>query len=68
MGTDSLPLSLRARGQGGEGYARHTPTFADAVNILRASVKSPAVILIMSAGDAPQIGIDYLKALEGEGT
>jgi hypothetical protein len=64
----SPPLALRERGQGGEGFARHTPTFADTVAILRAEVKSPAVILIMSAGDAPQIGIDYLKSLQGEGT
>lgn len=44
----------------------HTPTFADAVNALCEGVESPAVIIIMSAGDAPQIGIDYLKFLRGE--
>jgi UDP-N-acetylmuramate--alanine ligase len=46
---------------------RHTATFEDTVQVLRDEVKAPAVILIMSAGDAPQIGVDYLKALQGEG-
>lgn len=46
---------------------RHTATFADAVKVLRDEVKAPAIILIMSAGDAPQIGVEYLKALQGEG-
>jgi UDP-N-acetylmuramate--alanine ligase len=41
--------------------ARHTATFEDTVKVLSAEVKAPAVILIMSAGDAPQIGIEYLK-------
>ncbi|MEO8608329.1 MAG: UDP-N-acetylmuramate--L-alanine ligase [Chloroflexota bacterium] len=67
LNDSSLPLSVHGEGAGGRGSARHTPTFADAVAILRAEVKSPAVILIMSAGDAPQIGIDYLKSLQGEG-
>ncbi len=44
--------------------ARHTATFADTVKVLREEVKSPAVIIIMSAGDAPQIGIEYLRFLE----
>jgi UDP-N-acetylmuramate--alanine ligase len=38
--------------------------FEDAGEILKKQVKAPAVILIMSAGDAPFIGIDYLKSLE----
>lgn len=42
----------------------HAPTVADAVSLLVQQVKSPAVILIMSAGDAPQIGIDYLAQLK----
>jgi UDP-N-acetylmuramate--alanine ligase len=46
--------------------ARHTPTFANAVAALRQSVKAPAAIIIMSAGDAPQIGVDYLKWLEAK--
>jgi UDP-N-acetylmuramate--alanine ligase len=41
--------------------ARHTPTFEDTVRVLCDEVKAPAVILIMSAGDAPQIGVEYLK-------
>jgi UDP-N-acetylmuramate--alanine ligase len=45
--------------------ARHASTFADVVAILRAEVKPPAVVLILSAGDAPQIGIDYLQVLRG---
>jgi UDP-N-acetylmuramate--alanine ligase len=44
---------------------RHTPTFADAVAVLRDNVQVPAVIVIMSAGDAPEIGVQYLKLLEG---
>lgn len=46
--------------------ARHTPTFADAVAALREGVQAPATIVIMSAGDAPQIGVDYLRWLRGE--
>jgi UDP-N-acetylmuramate--alanine ligase len=38
---------------------RHTPTFADAIAALKAGVQAPAAVVIMSAGDAPQIGIDY---------
>jgi UDP-N-acetylmuramate--alanine ligase len=44
--------------------ARHTPTFADAVAALREGVTAPAAVIIMSAGDAPQIGVEYLKWLE----
>lgn len=44
--------------------ARHTATFDDTLTALREGVKSPAAIIIMSAGDAPQIGIDYLKWLQ----
>jgi UDP-N-acetylmuramate--alanine ligase len=66
--TQDLFPSLRSGEGAGVGiFARHTPTFADTVAVLRAEVKSPAVILIMSAGDAPQIGIDYLQSLQGEG-
>ncbi|MEZ4670435.1 MAG: UDP-N-acetylmuramate--L-alanine ligase [Anaerolineae bacterium] len=43
---------------------RHTPSFADAVAVLSAEVQAPAVVVIMSAGDAPAIGIDYLKDLQ----
>jgi UDP-N-acetylmuramate--alanine ligase len=41
--------------------ARYTPSFADTVKVLREEVKAPAAIVIMSAGDAPQIGVEYLK-------
>lgn len=44
--------------------AYHTPTFADVVAILSKHATSPAVVLIMSAGDAPQIGTTYQKFLE----
>ncbi len=40
--------------------ARHTGTLDATTAVLRSDVKAPAVILIMSAGDAPQIGKDYL--------
>jgi UDP-N-acetylmuramate--alanine ligase len=42
---------------------RHTPMFADAVELLVDRVQSPAVVLIMSAGDAPQIGIDFVNII-----
>jgi UDP-N-acetylmuramate--alanine ligase len=45
-------------------FARHTPTFADAVKVLHDEVKSPSVVVIMSAGDAPEIGVQYLKLLQ----
>jgi UDP-N-acetylmuramate-alanine ligase len=41
--------------------ARHTPSFDDTINVLNDEVEAPAVILIMSAGDAPAIGEGYLK-------
>jgi UDP-N-acetylmuramate--alanine ligase len=41
--------------------ARHTPTFDDTVTVLDQEVQSPAVILIMSAGDAPAIGVEVLR-------
>jgi UDP-N-acetylmuramate--alanine ligase len=41
--------------------ARHTPTLDNAVETLLREVKSPAVILIMSAGDATRIADTYLK-------
>lgn len=40
----------------------HAPTLDDAAELLVSHVQAPSVILIMSAGDAPQIGIDYMKA------
>jgi UDP-N-acetylmuramate--alanine ligase len=44
--------------------ARLASTFADVLEILRAEVTAPAVLIIMSAGDAPQIGIDFLAHLQ----
>jgi UDP-N-acetylmuramate--alanine ligase len=41
--------------------SRHTPSFEDTVKVLDQEVKAPAVILIMSAGDAPAIGVEFLK-------
>lgn len=46
--------------------ARHTPTIDDAVAMLLSAVRAPAVILIMSAGDAPQIGERYLRIRQGD--
>ncbi len=40
--------------------ARHTPTGADALQLLLCEVKGPALILILSAGDAPRIGEQFL--------
>ena len=45
--------------------ARHTPTLQDAVETLLRDVKAPAVILIMSAGDATRIADMYLKEKRG---
>jgi UDP-N-acetylmuramate--alanine ligase len=45
---------------------RHTPTFTDAVLRLQQGVQSPAVVIIMSAGDAPDIGVQYLKLLQDQ--
>lgn len=46
--------------------AHYAPTFAEAVALLSAQVRPPAVVLIMSAGDAPHIGIDYTNALKAK--
>jgi len=40
---------------------RHTPGLDDASDRLLRSVEPPAVVVIMSAGDAPLIGVNYLK-------
>lgn len=42
---------------------RHTATFAEAVYILTGEVHAPAAVIIMSAGDAPQIGVAYVNWL-----
>jgi len=39
----------------------HAPTLTDAAALLVAQVRAPATILIMSAGDAPEIGIEFLR-------
>jgi UDP-N-acetylmuramate--alanine ligase len=44
---------------------RHTPTLDDAVETLLRDVQAPAVILIMSAGDATRIADMYLKRMNG---
>jgi UDP-N-acetylmuramate--alanine ligase len=41
--------------------ARFTPTFAEAVDVLDAEVEAPAAVIVMSAGDAPQIGAEFLR-------
>lgn len=43
---------------------RYVPELSDTVEMLREWVKSPAVILILSAGDANQIADDYLTVIE----
>lgn len=48
-------------------HARYVPMLDDAVETLLASVRSPAVVLIMSAGDAPRIGTEFLAGLEAKG-
>ncbi len=49
-------------------HAQFAPLLADAVEVLREQVTSPAVILIMSAGNAQRIGIDYLAGSQAKGT
>lgn len=44
----------------------HTPSLDDAVQYLLQHVEPPAVVLIMSAGDAPLIGVNYLKLRQGK--
>ncbi len=41
--------------------ARHSGSLSDTVRLLAAEVQAPAVILIMSAGDAPLVGVNFLK-------
>lgn len=45
--------------------ARHIAAFDDMVALLMEEVNDPAVVIIMSAGDAPQIGQKYLLRMEG---
>ncbi len=40
--------------------ARHVPGAADALQVLLREVAAPALVLILSAGDAPRIGVEYL--------
>lgn len=44
----------------GRENAHHTPTLADATAFLQENVTAPAVILVMSAGDATQISAEYI--------
>jgi UDP-N-acetylmuramate--alanine ligase len=43
---------------------RHKAIFSDIVDLLVDEVNAPAVIIIMSAGDAPKIGEDFLNMIE----
>jgi UDP-N-acetylmuramate--alanine ligase len=45
--------------------ARFTGSLQATADALIESVQAPAVVVIMSAGDAPQVGIDYLAKQEG---
>jgi UDP-N-acetylmuramate--alanine ligase len=42
-------------------YARHTPKLIDALDALDIAVSAPAVIVVMSAGDANQICSEFLN-------
>lgn len=46
--------------------ARYTPGLRDATRTLLTDVQAPAVIVIMSAGDAPLIGVEFLKIRRGK--
>lgn len=43
---------------------QYSGSLQNTVDLLKAQVKAPAVILIMSAGDAPEIGVSYLAWLQ----
>ncbi len=42
--------------------ARHAGSLVGTTQLLLARVQPPAVIVLLSAGDAPQVGVDYLAA------
>ncbi|MCL4251387.1 MAG: UDP-N-acetylmuramate--L-alanine ligase [Anaerolineae bacterium] len=42
---------------------RHVSRFETAIDLLEREAHSPAVVIIMSAGDAPQIGSEFLRRL-----
>lgn len=46
--------------------ARFTPTFDETVAVLAAEVKPLAAVIIMSAGDAPQVGVEFLKRISAK--
>ena len=46
--------------------ARYTPSFDDVLRFLHSAIQAPAVVLIMSAGDAPEIGEQFLSDLQGD--
>jgi UDP-N-acetylmuramate--alanine ligase len=45
---------------------RYTPGLRDATRTLLTEVQAPAVIVIMSAGDAPLIGVEFLRMRRGK--
>ncbi|MCU0512223.1 MAG: UDP-N-acetylmuramate--L-alanine ligase [Anaerolineae bacterium] len=48
-------------------HARFVPMLDDAVETLLAGVRAPAVVLVLSAGDAVRISRDYVAGLEAKG-
>ncbi len=46
--------------------ARFTPSFEQAVDTLAAEAHAPAVVMLLSAGDANRIGPELLRRLRGE--
>ena len=43
---------------------QYAPSLSDAVYMLREQVQAPAIILVLSAGDATSIADDYLNVVE----
>jgi UDP-N-acetylmuramate--alanine ligase len=41
--------------------ARHTRSLSETARVLDNDVEEPAVVVIMSAGDAPLVGVDFLR-------
>ncbi len=44
--------------------AHYAPSLDDAIEMLREQVRPPAIVLILSAGDAPRIAEEYLSVAE----
>jgi UDP-N-acetylmuramate--alanine ligase len=60
-GADGVTTAARFVSELSHPDAHHAPSLDDAAALLSAEVRAPAAILIMSAGDAPEIGVRFLE-------